>query len=306
MLISDKILDMEIRELKYFLAVAREENITKAAEYLFITQPSLTRQMQALEQEVGRPLFTRINRKMVLTETGILLRRHAEEIIELYEKTQAALAAPSENVSGEIYIGSGESYAVKIIAKIAKEVQTDYPDIKFNFYSGDSLDVSERLEKGLLDFGILIEAADLSKYDGLRLPVKDIWGVLMRKDSPLAEKKVILPDDLIDKPIICSKHSIAIRNIARWMNTDIEKLDVVATYNLIYNASLMVEEGMGYAIGLDKLINTGADSPFAFVPLSPLIESPLDMVWKKYQVFSPAAQIFLKYLKKEITSKKQG
>lgn len=287
---------MDIRELKYFLAVAREENISKAADYLYITQPSLTRQIQALEREVGRPLFHRANRKMTLTETGILLRKHAEEIIELYEKTQKALAAPSDTVSGEVYIGGGESYAVKIIANIAKEIQNNYPNIRFNFYSGDSLEVSEKLEKGLLDFGILIEANDLNKYDCLRLPVKDVWGVLMRKDAPLAEKQFITPEDLIDKPLICSKHSMAIRNIARWMNTDVKKLNIVATYNLIYNASLLVEAGIGYAIGLDKLINTGSDSPFTFRPLSPLTESPLDIVWKKYQIFSPAAQIFLQYL----------
>lgn len=287
---------MDIRELKYFLAVAREENISKAADYLFITQPSLSRQIQSLEQEVGRPLFNRGKRKMTLTETGMLLRKYAEEISELYEKMQSALAAPSENVSGEVFIGSGESYAVKIIADIAKEVQSEYPNIKFNFYSGDSIDVSEKLEKGLLDFGVLIEANDLDKYDCLRLPVKDVWGVLMRKDSPIAGKQVITPEDLYGKPLICSKHSMAIRNIARWMKTDPEKLNIVATYNLIYNASLMVEEGIGYAVGLDKLINTGADSPFAFRPLLPVTESPLDIVWKKYQIFSPAAQVFLQRL----------
>lgn len=291
---------MEIRELKYFLAVAREENITKAAEYLYVSQPSLTRQIQALEREIGTPLFIRGNRKMTLTETGVLLRKHAEEIIALFEKTQKAIAAPSETVSGEVYIGSGESVAVKIIANIAKEIQGEYPNIKFNFYSGDSFDVCERLDKGLLDFGILIEATDLNKYDCLRLPVKDVWGVLMRKDSPLAEKQFITPQDLYGERLIFSKHSMAIRNIARWMNTDIEKLNVVATYNLIYNASLMVEEGIGYAIGLDKLINTGADSPFAFRPLFPVTESPLDIVRKKYQIFSPAAQIFLRKLQERL------
>ncbi len=291
---------MDIRELKYFLAVAREENISKAAEYLFISQPSLTRQIQALEREIGTPLFIRGNRKMTLTETGVLLRKHAEEIITLFEKTQKAIAAPSDTVSGEVYIGSGESYAVKIIANIAREIQGDYPNIKFNFYSGDSFDVCEKLEKGLLDFGILIESTDLNKYDCLRLPVKDVWGVLMRKDSPLAKKQFITPQDLYGERLILSKHSMAIRNIARWMNTDPEKLNVVATYNLIYNASLMVEEGIGYAIGLDKLINTGADSPFAFRPLSPVTESPLDIVWKKYQIFSPAAQIFLRMLQERL------
>lgn len=291
---------MDIRELKYFLAVAREENVSKAADYLFITQPSLTRQIQALEKEIGKPLFNRGNRKMTLTEAGILLRKHAEEILELYEKAQKALASPSETVSGEVYIGSGESYAVKMVANIAKGVRAEYPNIKFNFYSGDSIDVSEKLEKGLLDFGILIEANDLNKYDYLRLPVKDVWGVLMKKDAPLAQKQVITPQDLVDKPLICSKHSMAIRNIARWMKTDPEKLNIVATYNLIYNASLMVEEGMGYAIGLDKLINTGEDSPFAFRPLSPVTESPLDIVWKKYQIFSPAAQVFLQKLQERI------
>jgi len=291
---------MDIRELKYFLAVAREENVSKAADYLFITQPSLTRHIQSLEQEIGKPLFIRGNRKMTLTETGILLRKHAEEIVELYDKAKNALQSPAENVAGEVYIGSGESYAVKIIANIAKEVISEYPNIKFNFYSGDSIDVSEKLEKGLLDFGILIEASDLNKYDGLRLPVKDVWGVLMRKDAPLAENEFITPEDLFDKPLICSKHSMAIKNISRWLKTEPEKLNIAASYNLIYNASLMVEEGIGYAIGLDKLINTGADSPFVFRPLMPIMESPLDIVWKKYQVFSPAAQVFLQKLQERL------
>ena len=290
---------MDIRELKYFLAVAREENISKAADYLYITQPSLTRQIQSLEKEIGRQLFERKGRKMILTETGITLRKHAQELVELYDKTQTALAAPSNTISGEVYIGGGESYAVKSIATIAKEIQREYPNIKFNFYSGDSIDVSEKLQKGLIDFGILIEASDLEKYDCLRLPLKDVWGVLMRKDAPLADKKFITPEDLIDKPLILSKHSIAIRNIMRWMKTDLEKLNVVATYNLIYNASLLVEEGIGYAISLDKLVNTGKDSNFTFIPLLDAPQSPLDIVWKKYQVFSPAAQIFLRKLQEK-------
>ncbi len=287
---------MELRELRYFLAVAREESISKAAEALFVTQPNLSRQMQNLEKEIGQQLFIRGSRKIRLTEAGQLLRKRAEEIIELYNKTESELNAPITEISGDISIGGGESYALQLIAKAAMEVRVEYPNVRFHLYSGDMLAVAERLDKGLIDFGIFIEPADLTKYDYLRLPLKDTWGVLMRKDSPLAEKEYITPEDLWDKPLIRSKHSLWKSIITDWFCKSSEELNIVATYNLLYNASLLVEEGLGYAVSLDKIINTSGNSNLCFKPLYPKLESHLDIAWKKYQVFPKCAEIFLKKL----------
>lgn len=288
---------MEIRELRYFLAVAKEQSISKAAEYLFITQPSLSKQMQNLEKEIGQRLFVRGSRKITLTETGLLLKKRAEEILDLFDKTYAELRVPTAEVRGDIYIGGGESYAVDTIAKIAKDLQLAHPDIKFHFFSGDTEEVMARLDKGLIDFGILVEPADLTRYEYLRLPQKDTWGVLMRKDSPLATKEYVTPEDLWDKPLIRSKHTMKKNELSEWFKRDSEKLNIVATYNLLYNASLLVKEGLGYAIGLDKIINITGDSELCFRPLKPKLETTLAVAWKKYQVFSKASELFLNQLK---------
>lgn len=291
---------MELRELKYFLAVAREQSISKAAEALFITQPNLSRQMQNLEKEIGQQLFIRGTKKITLTEVGQLLRKRAEEIMELYNQTEAELHTPITDISGDIYIGGGESYVMGLIAKAAHSVQCDYPNVKFHIFSGDSGTVSERLDKGLIDFGIFIEPFDLSKYDHLRLPLYDTWGVIMRKDSPLAQKEYITPEDLWDKPIIRSRQSIGKNKIGEWFKKSEEELNIVATGNLLYNMSLLVEEGLGYAVSLDKILNTTGNSNLCFRPLYPQLISHLDIAWKKYQVFPKCAEIFLKRLQENL------
>lgn len=291
---------MELRELKYFLAITREQSISKAAEALFITQPNLSRQMQNLEKEIGQQLFIRGTKKITLTEVGQLLRKRAEEIIELYNQTEAELHTPITDISGDIYIGGGESYVMGLIAKAAHSVQCDYPNVKFHIFSGDSGTVSERLDKGLIDFGIFIEPFDLSKYDHLRLPLYDTWGVIMRKDSPLAEKEYITPEDLWDKPIIRSRQSIGKNKIGEWFQKSEEELNIVATGNLLYNMSLLVEEGIGYAVSLDKILNTTGNSNLCFRPLYPELISHLDIAWKKYQVFPKCAEIFLKRLQQNL------
>ena len=292
---------MELRELKYFLAVAREQSISKAADALFVTQPNLSRQMQNLEKELGQRLFIRGTRKITLTEAGQLLRKRAEEIIELYNKTESELNAPITDVSGDIHIGGGESYVMGLIAKAAHSVQKDYPNVKFNLFSGDSGTVSERLDKGLIDFGIFIEPFDVSKYDYIRLPLYDTWGVLMRKDSPLAAKEYIAPEDLWDKPLILSRQAHGKNMITEWFRKDIEELNVVATGNLLYNMSLLVEEGIGYAVCLDKIIRTDGNGNLRFRPLYPELISHLDIAWKKHQVFPKCAELFLKRLQEIIS-----
>ncbi|MCP8386574.1 LysR family transcriptional regulator [Clostridioides difficile] len=290
---------MDIRVLQYFLAVAREESITRAAETLHMTQPPLSRQLKDLEDEVGKQLLVRGSKKVTLTEDGMLLRKRAEEMIALMEKTKSELSSSDENISGEIYMGSGETEAVSTIAKVAKDLQEEYPLIRYHIYSGDAEHIVDRLDKGLIDFGLLVEPFDISKYDFIRLPVKDTWGVLMRKDSPLAEKECVCAEDLWDKPLILS-HQTAISNeMIAWLRKDVSQLNVVATYDLLYNASRFVKMGFGYAIALDKLINTSGDSNLCFRPLSPVSEAGLCIVWKKYQVFSRAAGRFMQKLRLE-------
>lgn len=290
---------MEFRVLQYFLAITREETILGAAEQLHITQPTLSRQMKELEEELGKQLFIRGNRKITLTEDGMLLRQRAEEIINLVEKTESEIMVSDTSISGDIYIGSGETKGISLIAKVVNKCQKEYPNIKFHFYSGNAQDVSDRIEKGLIDFGILIEPADVSKYDFIKLPTYDTWGVLMRKDSPLASKDFIKAEDLKTIPLICSDQTMVKNEISGWMNHDFDKLNIVAGYNLIYNASLLVEEGVGYALCLDKLINTTGDSNLCFKPLEPRLEVGITLVWKKYQILSRAAEYFLKILHKE-------
>ena len=284
---------MEIRVLKYFLAVAREGSITKAANSLHLTQPTLTRQLQDLEKELGQKLLVR----GTLTPEGIIFKKRAEEIVEMVEKTENEFRSLSDTISGDIYRGGGETDSMKYIAKIMKEIQDEYPQVKFHIYSGNAEDVTEKLDKGLLDFGVLIQPIDLSKYDYITLPEKDVWGVISRKDSPLAEKEVITLEDLIDIPLLASRQMSPKYSrdsgFLDWFGEKFDNLNIVATYNLVYNAAIMVKAGVGAAVTLDKLVNTSADSELCFRPLSPKLESGLDIVWKKNQVFSPAAKLFL-------------
>lgn len=200
---------MEIRVLRYFLAIAREGSITNAANFLHVTQPTLSRQIRDLEEELGQKFFTRGSHNMTLTAEGMILRKRAEEIISMVDKTEAEFSSMENLVGGDIYIGGGETDAIKLIAKIAKELRASYPDIHYHLYSGNSEDVTDRLDKGLLDFGILIQPADISKYDYINIPAKDTWGVVMRKDSPLASKEAIRKEDLLNVPLICSRQVIS-------------------------------------------------------------------------------------------------
>lgn len=291
---------MDIRVLQYFLAVAREESITRAAERLRMTQPPLSRQLKDLEDELGKQLLIRGSKKVTLTEDGMLLRKRAEELVDLMKKTKAELTSSNENINGDIHIGCGETEAISFLAQAAWDLQQKHPLIHYHIYSGDAERVMERLDKGLIDFGLLVGPVDVNKYDYIRLPLKDRWGVLMRKDSPLAEKESITAEDLWDKPLIISHQTSINSEMFSWLKTDITKLNIVATYDLVYNASQFVKKGFGYVIALDKLINTTGDSSLCFRPLYPILEAGLCIVWKKYQVFSKASNAFLQQLQKEL------
>ncbi len=292
---------MELRVLRYFLTIAREGSITNAANVLHVTQPTLSRQIHDLEEELGQRLFVRGSRNMRLTAEGMILRKRAEEIISMVDKTEAEFHSMSNVVSGDIYIGGGETEAVKLIAQIVCELRTAYPEIHYHLYSGNAEDVTERLDKGLLDFGLLIQPADISKYDYFNIPARDTWGVIMRKDIPLAKKETIRKEDLLNVPLICSRQVISEerhRNeFAEWFGEDFDKLDIVTTFNLIYNAAIMVEAGVGYAITIDKIANTTESSSLCFRPLEPQLDSGLNIIWKKDQVFSAAAALFFKKLR---------
>lgn len=297
---------MEIRVLKYFLTVAREGSITGAANALHLTQPTLSRQLQDLEKELGQQLLIRGKYKISLTPEGMILRKRAEEIVDMVEKTEAEFRSINDIIGGDIYIGCGETDSMKLIAEVMKEIQEEYPEIKFHIHSGNAEDVIEKLDKGLLDFGILIQPIDLSKYDHISIPQKDVWGVVMRTDSPLAKKKSINLEDLKNVPLIASrqmsKKYSADSGFLDWFGEDFDRLNITATYNLVYNAAIMVEAGMGYAVTLDKLIRNIENGCICFRQLDPKLESGLDVVWKKYQVFSPAAKLFLEKIQHKFNS----
>ena len=284
---------MELRVLQYFLAVTREQSISGAAESLHLSQPTLSRQLKDMEDELGKQLMIRGNRKITLTEEGMILRKRAEEILDLVEKTEQEITISDNIVAGDVYIGAGETDAVHLLAKAARQLQLSYPDIHYHISSGDTTDVLESLDKGLIDFGLLFGPVDTSKYEYVEFPVKDTYGILMRKDSPLAEKMSIRPEDLWDKPLIVNRNTRNGDLLTSWLGKKIEELNVTATYNLLFNASLMVDEGLGYALALDKIINTTGDSNLCFLPCEPHLNVGMNLIWKKYQIFPKAAQKFL-------------
>lgn len=291
---------MELRVLGYFLAVAREQSIVRAAESLHLSQPTLSTQIKALEEELGKQLLIRGSkgtRKVTLTEEGMILRKRAEEILSLVQKTEREISFSDEMIVGDVCIGTGETDAVRFIARAAKELYASYPGIHYHISSGNSNFVSEQLDKGLIDFGIIFGNVDHAKYNSIELPFRDIWGVLMKKDSALAVKEVIQPEDLWDMPLIISNQDDSKGTLTAWFKKELSELEIVATYNLLFNASLMVEEGLGYAIGLDKIINTTGNNTLCFRPLSPQMEAGMHIIWKKYQVFSKASEKFIEKLK---------
>ena len=288
---------MELRTLQYFLAVAREQSINKAAESLHMTQPPLSRQMMDLEQELGCTLFIRGNRKITLTEEGMLLRRRAEEMLELAEKTKSEVTAMDEQIHGEVYIGGGETRGFSLVAKACHLLQEQHPDVRFHLYSGNAEDVTDRLERGLLDMALVIGGFDASLYHSLPLPVRDTWGLLLRKDHPLASHTAITASDLTGEPLLISRQALERGELKQWLGNS--HSTIAATYNLIYNASLMVEEGLGCAFTLEGL-SQNTDS-LCFRPLSPPITAGLSMIWKKGQILGKAARNLLDVLQEEYT-----
>lgn len=291
---------MELRVLQYFLAVTREQSISGAAEALHLSQPTLSRQIKDMEDELGKQLLIRGNRHITLTEEGMILRKRAEEILELVKKAEDEISLSDETVAGDITIGAGETDGVRFLTKAARAIQKNFPLVHFHIISGDRATVTESMDKGLIDFGLLFGKIDTSKYEYIKLPYRDTWGVLMRRDSPLAEKETITPEDLWDKPLIVSRQEFQGTDLQEFLKCDIEKLNISATYNLLFNGSLMVDEGMGYALCLDNIINVSGDSNLCFRRFSPKREAGMSIAWKKYQVLTKAAEKFLQKLQEAI------
>ncbi|WP_443796308.1 LysR family transcriptional regulator [Dialister hominis] len=285
---------MEIRVLRYFLAVAQEGSVTRAARALHLTQPTLSRQIRELEEELGQTLFSRGGRELSLTREGLLLRQRAEEIVGLAEITEKEFRSLGEKtVSGDLSLGCGESKALSFVTDALKVLQDEHPLIIPHFFSGNGEIVMDRLDKGLLDFAVLMGAENTERYSSLPLPNHDTWGLLMDKDDPMAQKKAITAEDLLDIPLILSSQSLSRDELSGWLGFPRSRLHIAATYTLLFNGSLMVRSGLGYALCFDHIAPSGKDSPFAFRPLSPLLTSPLSLVWKKHQILSAPAEAFL-------------
>ena len=288
---------MELRVLRYFLAVAREENITKAAALLHVTQPTLSRQLMQLEDELGVKLFRRSQYRVVLTDDGMLLRRRAQEIVELADKAERELQHTEAELTGEIAIGCGESVGMTFLSNHIREFRKLHPQVQFRIYSANADDIKERIEKGLLDMGLLTEPVDIGRYAFLRTPQKDRWGVLLPKEHPLAQKGTVTPKDLLGIPLLISGRETVRNELAGWFGDAYDKIEVAATFNLILNAANMVKNGVGVALCFD--LDNISDA-LNFVPLSPKLETGTVLAWKKDQTYSPAADQFLGFIKNAI------
>ncbi len=288
---------MELRVLRYFLEVARERSVTRAAERLHISQPTLSKQLKDLEGELGKKLFIRGSHDVRLTDEGMLLRRRAEDILNMADKTVDEFKSLGEFTGGDVWVGCAESEGIKHLARCFKTLLEQYPGLRLHLQSGNSADVIQRLDRGLLDFAVIVHEVDLSKYNYLPMPATDRYGVLMRKDNPLADKEAVRVDDLLDVPLICSRQGIT-EDYPKVFQEKMDALRIVATFNLAYNAGVLVREGVGCALTFDKLADTGPDSELCFRPLVPALETKMYVIWKKYQVFSPAAERLLAEMKK--------
>ena len=280
---------MELRVLRYFLAVAKEGSVSRAAVALHVTQPTLSRQIMDLENELGVQLFHRSSRATTLTESGIYFRRRAEEIVALADSTQREFRGTEDKLVGDIAIGGAETPGFSLLAEAARRVRQQHPGIHFRLFSGNANDAAERMESGVLDFALFIDPVDVHRYETLTLPIKDTWGVLMRRDSPLARHKRITPSMLHGKPLLISSQSQVESLLSDWMGSDITKQMIAARGNLLYNLALMVQKNLGFAITLGGIASTGPGSAFAFRPLSPKLEASLHLAWLKSRPMSRAA-----------------
>lgn len=290
---------MEIRVLRYFLETAREGNMTRAAERLFISQSTMSKQLKELERELGTKLFIRSNYSIKLTDAGILLRGRAEDIVSLVDKTEAEFHSLEETSSGDIYVGAPESESMRLFAETFRELQKEYPGIRCNIYSGNLEEVCAKLDKGILDFAIVMSYVDLEKYNCLAMNTEDTWGIVMRRDDPLADREAFTISELVGLPLICSRQW-ADHEMPRWLGAETRNLNLVATYNLAFNGAVMAKAGLGYEITLDRLIDTSNESELVFCPLTDAPKTEMYVIWRKHQAFTPIAELLMHELEKRI------
>ena len=286
---------MEIRTLRYFLAVAREENMTRAAEILHVTQPTLSKQLKSLEDELGKKLFTRHSFSIRLTDEGILLRNRAEDLISMADKIEQEFVSLDDITGGELYLGLAESYQIKYLARAIKEFKAHFPNLHYHITSGDTEQIADKLDKGLLDFLVLAEHPDMNKYEYIEFPESDKWGLVLPMNDPLAKKKTIHAKDLIGLPLFCSEQAWN-NEIKEWAGAFFPEMKLEGSFRLSYNGSIFAKEGLGYLLTFDHLIDTSEGSGLVFRPLSPKAETMLYLAWNRYQTFTPIAERFLEHL----------
>ena len=295
---------MEIRTLRYFLAVAREENMSHAAEKLHVTQPTLSKAMKSLEEELGKKLFVRHSFSIQLTEEGHLLQKRAEDLVSLAEKIEKEFISLDDIQGGELYFGLAESYQIRYLAREIKIFKKQYPQLHYHITSGDTEQVIEKLNKGLIDFAVLAETPDYSKYDSLAFPEDDTWGLIVKKDDSLATKSLIHAEDLIGLPLYCSEQGWN-DEIRKWAGNKWNKMNLEGTFRLSYNGSMFTKEGLGYLLTFDHIVDTSPGSDLVFIPLFPAVTTKLYLVWNKYATFTPIAERFLHQIQKSFTEKNQ-
>ena len=283
---------MDIRSLRYFLAVAREENMTRASELLHVTQPTLSRAIRALEEELGKKLFTRHSFHISLTEEGVLLRDRAEDLVTMADKIEQEFLSLDDITGGELYLGLAESYQIRYLARQLRALKGQYPGLRYHITSGDTEQVTEKLDKGLLDFAVLCEEPEARKYDSILFPEGDLWGLILPENDALAKKETILADDLVGLPLFTSEQGWE-GDIKRWAGDRFSQLHLEGSSRLAYNASLFVREGLGYQLTFRHLVDTSPGSGLTFRPLSPALEVRLYLIWNRYQTFTPIAERFL-------------
>ena len=290
---------VEVRVLKYFLTVAREENITRAAEILHISQPALSRQLMQLEEELGTQLFVRGRHASTLTEAGMLLRRRAQEIVDLTEKTGREFQTNAAALSGLISIGSGEADTMRILAEVMRDFSEIYPEVRFDIYSNDADHVKERLERGTLDLGVLLGPTDLSKYECIALPGKERWGVIVPAKCPLAQKEFVTREDLVGRRVLIAKRGVA-QGVADWFGEYFDKMNVYASYNLLYNAAMLVNCGIAAAISIEGAASLYKNPNLIFRPFYPEFSVKSVMVWKRHQPQTAAVSKFIRFVREKI------
>ena len=290
---------MELRVLRYFVQVARDESITRAANALHISQPTLSKQIKDLEAELGVKLFHRTNYSVRLTEDGIRLRLRAEDLLAMADQTMNEFIRKDRSVSGELRIGAAEGEAVRTLGSTMKKLAQQYPDIVYHMYAGDTEALKEKLDSGFLDFLLVCEEPDLVRYQALTLPVDDLWGLVMKADDPMAAKDSVTFEDIADLPLIVARQALH-QDLAHLFGAAAHRLHFAATYDLAHNASLLAQEGFGYLLTFDHLVDLSERSGLVFRPIAPELRTRSHLLYRRYQIFSPAAEVFLNALENEL------